>query len=53
MTILKTDSEIWVYLWEDKPKEIWMYNDCELDNIIKVIKERINRLVFAVKQIFG
>jgi hypothetical protein len=52
MSLLQTDPEAGIYLGQDRPtNSIESY--CELDNIKERIIDRVKRILFELKKIFG
>jgi hypothetical protein len=52
MSIFKTNSESGVYLGQDRPPENEQ-NICELDKLQFAICDRVKRLLFELKRVFG
>lgn len=53
MSIFRTDPEAGVYMKQDHPPRIEATSTCELDKLQSGICDRVKRLLFELKRIFG
>jgi hypothetical protein len=52
MSFLKTDTEAGIYLKQDKPPSNETF-PCAADAIKEIVRDRLKRILFEIKRIFG